>query len=66
MFADIFGVLDREKLRLKVVDRDTVGEMERVTFAVSASTARHKKLLAELVECDATDHVTAFRDEEED
>jgi putative Mg2+ transporter-C (MgtC) family protein len=66
MFADIFRVLDREKLRLKVVDRDTVGEMERVTFAVSASTARHKKLLAELVECDATDHVTAFRDEEED
>jgi putative Mg2+ transporter-C (MgtC) family protein len=66
MFADIFKVLDREKLRLKVVDRDTVGEQERVTFAISASTLRHKKLLAELMECDATDHVTAFRDEEED
>ena len=66
MFAGIFKVLDREQLRLNVVDRDKVGEQERVTFAISASTARHKHLLAELVECDATDHVVAFRDEEED
>jgi putative Mg2+ transporter-C (MgtC) family protein len=66
MFADIFKVLDREQLRLNVVDRDKVGEQERVTFAISASDARHKHLLAELVECDATDHVTAFHDEEED
>lgn len=66
MFADIFKVLDREQLRLNVLDRDKVGEMERVTFAISATTARHKQLLAELVDCAATDHVTAFRDEEED
>jgi putative Mg2+ transporter-C (MgtC) family protein len=66
MFADIFAVLDRKHLRLNIMDRDKVGELERVTFAVSASSARHKQLLAELVECDATDHVTAFRDEEED
>jgi putative Mg2+ transporter-C (MgtC) family protein len=66
MFADIFKVLDREQLRLNVVDRDKVGEMERVTFAISATSARHKQLLAELVACAATDHVVAFRDEEED
>jgi putative Mg2+ transporter-C (MgtC) family protein len=66
MFADIFKVLDREQLRLNVVDRDRVGEMERVTFAISATSARHKQLMAELVACDATDHVVAFRDEEED
>jgi hypothetical protein len=66
MFADIFKVLDRERLRLNVVDRDKVGEQERVTFAISASSTRHRQLLAELVECDATDHVVAFRDEEED
>ena len=54
MFADIFKVLDREQLRLNVVDRDKVGAMERVTFAISASSARHKQLLAELaaVRCD--------------
>jgi pimeloyl-CoA synthetase len=66
MFANIFKVLDREQLRLNVVDRDKVGEMERVTFAISATSARHKQLVAELVACDATDHVTAYRDEEED
>jgi putative Mg2+ transporter-C (MgtC) family protein len=66
MFADIFCVLDKENLRLNVVERDTVGEMARVTFTVSVSRARHKKLLVELVACDATDHVSCFRDEEED
>jgi hypothetical protein len=40
--------------------------MERVTFAISASSARHTQLLKELLECAATDHVVAFRDEEED
>lgn len=66
MFADIFKVLDREHLRLNILERDKVGEWERVTFPISASGARHKILLAELVKCDATDHVVAFRDEEED
>jgi putative Mg2+ transporter-C (MgtC) family protein len=66
MFAGIFKVLDRQQLRLNVVDRDKVGEQERVTFSLSASSARHRQLLAELVDCDATDHVAAFRDEEED
>jgi hypothetical protein len=39
---------------------------ERVTFTLSASTDKHKKLLAELIASDATDHVVAFRDQEED
>lgn len=66
MFADIFKVLDREQMRLNILDRDKVGEWERVTFPISASRARHKQLLAELVACDATDHVVSYRDEEED
>ena len=66
MFAEILAVLDREHLRLNIVDRDKLGEQERVTFTLSASSARHKQLLAELVASDATDKVTAFHDEEED
>jgi putative Mg2+ transporter-C (MgtC) family protein len=66
MFAEIFAVLDREHLRLNVVERDKVGELERVTFTITASGARHSQLLAELIASDATDHVFAFRDEEED
>lgn len=66
MFAAILAVLDREHLRLNVVEQEKLGEQERVTFTLSASSARHKQLLAELVASDATDKVIAFDDEEED
>ena len=66
MFADILSVLDREHLRLNIVERDKVGALERVTFTISASSARHKELLAKLIASDATDHVVSFSDEEED
>jgi putative Mg2+ transporter-C (MgtC) family protein len=66
MFAAILSVLDREHLRLSIVERDKVGVLERVTFTLSASSARHKLLLEELTASNATDKVVAFRDEEED
>ncbi|HEX9199466.1 MAG TPA: MgtC/SapB family protein [Acidobacteriaceae bacterium] len=66
MFAEILAVLDREHLRLNIVERDKVGVLERVTFVISASSARHKDLLTKLIASDATDHVVSFRDEEED
>ncbi len=66
MFAAVLAVLDREHLRLNIVERDRLGEQERVTFTLSASSARHKQLLAELVASDAADKVTAFPDEEEE
>lgn len=66
MFAAILSVLDRERMRLNIVERDTVGELERVTFTLSANSARHKALLAELIASDATDKVVAYHDEEED
>ena len=66
MFAAIFCVLDKAQLRLNIVQRDRLGEQERVTFSVSASAARHRQILTELKACDATDRVSCFRDEEED
>jgi len=66
MFAAILCALDKGHIRLNIVERDTVGTQERVTFTVSASSARHKALLKELIACDATDHVVSFRDEEEE
>lgn len=65
MFEGILKVLDRENLRLVILDRDKVGMLDRVTFTVSASSARHKQLLAALIESDATDRVVSFRDEED-
>ena len=66
MFADILKVLDREHLRLNIIDNDKLGSMRRVSFSVSASGARHKELLAKLIASDATDHVVSYLDEEED
>jgi putative Mg2+ transporter-C (MgtC) family protein len=66
MFEGIFGVLDRERLRLNILERDKVGQQGRVIFAISANSAKHRELLAELTASDATDHVAVYRDEEED
>jgi putative Mg2+ transporter-C (MgtC) family protein len=66
MFADILEVLDKGHIRLNIVERDTVGALQRVTFTVSASRDRHAQLLAELRASDATDQVSVFRDEQED
>jgi putative Mg2+ transporter-C (MgtC) family protein len=66
MFADILLVLDRAHMRLNIIERDVLGAVERVTFSVSASSARHRQLLGELNASDATDKVVSYRDEQED
>jgi putative Mg2+ transporter-C (MgtC) family protein len=66
MYKDILCALDKAHVRLNIVERDKVGEQERVTFTISLNAARHRQLLADLILCDSTDHVVSFRDEEED
>jgi putative Mg2+ transporter-C (MgtC) family protein len=66
MFAAILQVLDRAHIRMNVIERDSLGKMERVTFAVSANRHRHTALLKDLEESDRTDHVTAYSDAESD
>ena len=66
MFASILSVLDKAKIRLNIVERENVGALERVTFAVSANIKGHEELFAQLKNSDATDTVLAYRDEEED
>ena len=66
MFEEIFTVLDREKMRLVIVNREQLGTLARVTFSLSASSGMHRHLLAALIESDATDKVVAYRDEQED
>ena len=66
MFSAIFKVLDRAKIRMNVIERDTLGTLERVTFAVSANKLKHKALLKELEESDQTDQVLAFPDADQD
>lgn len=60
----ILSVLDRAGERLNVVGKDRVGAVERVTFAITANEAKHKRLLSELKASDVTGQVVAFRDVE--
>ena len=62
MYVSILSVLDREHIRLSVVEKSSVASIERVTFEVLASAATHKRLLSELRASLTTDRVAVFRD----
>jgi putative Mg2+ transporter-C (MgtC) family protein len=64
IYRSILSVLDRAGERLNVVERDSVAQLERVTFVIKANQKTHTRLLADLRASDATDQVVAFRDVE--
>jgi putative Mg2+ transporter-C (MgtC) family protein len=66
MYSAILRVLDSLGIRLNIVDRDSVGTLQRIAFAVSASAAVHSRLIAELRANDTTDQVFVFRDIDEE
>jgi putative Mg2+ transporter-C (MgtC) family protein len=66
MFAALLDVMDRHRMRMNVVERDSFGAIERVTFTVTATRLRHDELLADLRKCDLTDQVQAFPDVDQD
>jgi putative Mg2+ transporter-C (MgtC) family protein len=66
MYAAILSVLDRYKVRMNVIDKDSVAGLERLTFLLSTDRKRHAELLDSLKAADATDEVIAFHDEEEE
>ena len=66
MYLAILGVLDRMKVRLNVIEKDSVAELQRVTFIVSTDRKQHARILDELKAADAADTVIAFQDEEEE
>jgi putative Mg2+ transporter-C (MgtC) family protein len=66
MFAALLEVMDRHRMRMNVVERDSFGAIERVTFTVTANRVKHNVLLADLQKCDLTDQVHAFPDVDQD
>jgi putative Mg2+ transporter-C (MgtC) family protein len=64
IYRAILSVLDRAGERLNVVERDSVAQLERVTFVIKANQKTHQRLLEDLRASDATDQVVAFRDVE--
>ncbi len=66
MMTAILKVLDAASQRLQIVDRDNLAGMERVSFSIMATQKIHTRILAGLRASDATDHVIAFRDRQDD
>lgn len=66
MYRAVFAVLDKARLRMNVIERDSFPTFERVTFQVTANRTRHATLLAELTASAMTDQVISFQDSEQD
>lgn len=66
MYVAVLSVLDQAGIRLNLVDRDSFGGMERMTFSVSANPKKHASLTEALRASDAAAQVVVFRDAEEE
>jgi putative Mg2+ transporter-C (MgtC) family protein len=66
MLTSILDAMDKAGERLANVERDAIGDMQRVSFAITATKRRHDRLSAKLNAESAIDSVLTFRDPEED
>jgi putative Mg2+ transporter-C (MgtC) family protein len=66
MYSAILQVLDAAGERLSVLERESVGGLERIAFVIKVTRRKHEILIGELRAKDATDQVMAFNDPEEE
>jgi putative Mg2+ transporter-C (MgtC) family protein len=66
MLTSILDAMDRCGERLTNVDRDAIGELQRVSFVLTATTKKHALLSNHLRAEPAIDAIHTFRDPEED
>ena len=66
MLTSILDAMDKGGERLCNVERDAIGDLQRVTFVVTATKNRHERLLSGLSAEPAIDKLITFRDPEED
>ena len=66
MLTSILDAMDHCGERLTNVDRDAIGELQRVSFVLTATTKKHAALRTRLQSETAIDVVRTFRDPEED
>jgi putative Mg2+ transporter-C (MgtC) family protein len=66
IYAAFLSVLDRDGIRLTILERDTVATLQRISFLITVDRATHTRLLNQLRESDETDQVLAFRDQEDE
>jgi putative Mg2+ transporter-C (MgtC) family protein len=66
MLTSILDAMDKARERLSNVERDAIGELQRVSFAVIATNRQHQHLKEKLRAESAIDTLLTFRDPEED
>jgi len=66
MLASVLDAMDKAGERLNNVERDAIGALQRVSFALTATKNQHGRLSAKLIAEPAIDALLTFRDLEED
>ena len=66
MLQSILDAMDKAGERLAAVDRDTIGELQRISFPLTATKKQHERLHTKLLAEPAIDVLLTFRDPEED
>jgi putative Mg2+ transporter-C (MgtC) family protein len=66
MMESILEAMDKAGQRLSSVDRDAIGELQRVSFSLTATKKQHERLRGKLLDKPGIDKLFTFRDPEED
>jgi putative Mg2+ transporter-C (MgtC) family protein len=66
MYSAMLQVLDAAGERLSVLERESVGDLQRIAFVIKTTRRKHEILIGELRAKDATDQVMVFNDPEEE
>lgn len=66
MLTSILHAMDRIRERLANVERDSIGELQRISFVLTATKKQHERLKVELAGVPGIDKLLTFRDPEED
>jgi putative Mg2+ transporter-C (MgtC) family protein len=66
MLQSILDAMDNERQQLAGVERDAIGNLQRISFSLTATKRQHEKVRAKLISEPAIDAVLTFRDPEED
>jgi putative Mg2+ transporter-C (MgtC) family protein len=66
MMESILEAMDKAGQRLTGVDRDVIGELQRVSFSLTATSKQHERLRGKLLDKPGIDKLFTFRDPEED
>jgi len=66
MMESILGAMDKAGERLTGVERDNIGELQRLSFPLTATKKQHERVRGKLLGDPAIDALLTFRDPEED